>query len=763
MKFRKFIAAALALSLSAAVMPANLTSPANTAYAADTEKTESAEAIAMRNAIADVKKRVNIPSDFDEFDYDTNTRYDTTYYRFIWTRTNDEGGTDEEITVEYFNGFINGYEYYNCDRNYRKPAFSKLTPEEQTAYAKKHFYRLNPDIKGNVVFRRSSPDYSLKGSNAEYSILREENGISLGKNSGYIIIDKDTGDLVEFSLDWWNDAVIPDAEGRLSVEEVSDIYASRKPLEAEYKLFRKYEYDKETDREVSVLYTLPVYTPSVNGENEIDAFTGEYTSMYDDRERLSYTSAYTWGRTGGDAFAAGEGLAGDGDSIEEPLSDAEKKAVEQENEYISYEEALKIIKDDEFIVFNDELVLVYNRIKHFTDENGEKVTERELYFKYTTDDKTCDNIYLDVYMDAYTGRITYFSKDYEYGEKSKNKNKTPLEEKSAVRLAERAAEHFIGEKAAEYRYNGSLANISSYENRPTSGYVEFIRYANGLPAPFDDMDIEVDSRGEVLYFENTYHNIEFPEAKLVSEETAYRKLFSKMKPSLYYTGFTDLQLNSHVYLIYSFDPMYYINALTGERITSGGKPYYTDEEETAPKKEQQLYTDITGHRYEKEITELFRYNVRIASGEKLNPDGAITIKEFGRLFSQAYGESINLDDIYPYIRHVDPDTGEVTYEENPMLYEKLTLGELAKIYLYNYDVNYYYAAALEGIYAPPYKNVPQSDPNCGYIAIAKATGLIRDGEEFAYDKCISRGQCLKLMYDYISGDERKPVYKIIRI
>ena len=129
MKFGKFIGAALALTLSAAALPANLPSTANIVYAADTEKAESAEAIAMRNAIADVKKRVNITSDFDEFDYDTNTRYDTTYYRFIWSKTNEDGGTDEKITVEYFNGFINGYEYYSSGRYYRKPAFSKLTPE----------------------------------------------------------------------------------------------------------------------------------------------------------------------------------------------------------------------------------------------------------------------------------------------------------------------------------------------------------------------------------------------------------------------------------------------------------------------------------------------------------------------------------------------------------------------------------------------------------------------------------------------------------
>ncbi|MDE7293029.1 MAG: DUF4901 domain-containing protein [Oscillospiraceae bacterium] len=762
MKFGKFIGLTLAFTLSAAILPANLPCPANTVYAADTEKAESAEAIAMRNAIADVKKRMNIPKDFDGFDYDTRTSYDTTYYRFTWSKTVVEDGiegTGEEITVEYYNGFINGYEYFNCDRTYRKPAFSKLTPEEQTACAKKHFYRLNPDIKGNVVFERSSSDYNLFSNTAKYNIHREEYGIGLYKNSGYITVDKDTGDLVEFSLDWWSDAVIPDASKRLSESEVIDKFIKGGKMSASYELFRKYEKDPETDESVYVPYVMAVYN-FYNGENLLDAFTGEYTTMYDDKERLSYTDAYSWGRDYGDSDEIVCGAPSAEDDEFDDFSEAEKAALEKENEYISYEQALKIIKDDEFIVWDDSLVPAKNVIDFYTDDNGDNQPCRCLKFEFTSEDETKDCIYLTVKLDAYSGKIITFNKSYSYGEKSKNKNTAPLSGKAAEGTIKKAAEHFIGEKAAEYRYDGKI-NLDAYTESSGTGY--FTRYVNGLPADFDTMAVRIDSRGEVLGFRHTYHALEFPEPKLVPENKVMQKLFEREKPSLYYTGFTDLQLTPHVYLTYNFTSGYSFNALTGERITSGGKPYYTDEATTEPEKQQQLYTDIKGHRYEKEITELFRYNVRIASGEKLNPDGAITIKEFGRLCSQAYGENNYLSYIYPDIKHVDQDTGEVTYEENPMLYEKLTLGELAKIYLYNYDVNYYRAAALEGIYAPPYKNVPQSDPNCGYIAIAKATGLIRDGEEFAYDKCISRGQCLKLMYDYISGDERKPVYKIISI
>lgn len=98
-----------------------------------------------------------------------------------------------------------------------------------------------------------------------------------------------------------------------------------------------------------------------------------------------------------------------------------------------------------------------------------------------------------------------------------------------------------------------------------------------------------------------------------------------------------------------------------------------------------------------------------------------------------------------------------------MLDKKLTLGELAKIYVYLYENDCFAAAGIKGIYAPPYKNVPQSDPYCGYIAIAKAKGLIADGEEFGYNKSISRGKCLKLFYDYIAADKEKEIYEIIAV
>lgn len=753
MKFRRLISASLGVMIAASAVPCV---PATAQDNGTSQKTEeNAETTAMRNAIREVKKRVTIPQSLDKFEYDTQTRYDTTYYRFKWYRVDDYFAV-ESIEVEYYNGFISSYSHSYKNSSSGKPSFAKLSSTEQEDLAKKYLYQLNPDLKGNPVIERTSDELNLFGKSVDYRISREENGVYFDGNRGWITIDRDTGELLDYSLTWWSDAELPDASKRLSEKDVSDIYASRKPLEAYYDLFTKREYNEETKETTYTPYVLAVYKPSVGGENEIDALTGKYTSLYEDMEKFSYTDAYTW-ESGDSGADAGSEYDNDDEALDDDLSDAEKEALEKEDEYLSYEEALKIIKADEYIVFNKELVLKSSDISYYKDDQGVSRPSRYLKFEYTSADETKDSIYLNVTLDAYTGRIISFSKSYYYGNKSKNKNTTELNEKESLVIARKAANHFIGRTAREYRYNNNV----NPDNDTTEATFAYTRYVNGLPTAFDNMNVKVDSRGEVLGFNYKHHQIEFPEANLVSEEEAYRKLFEHMKPDLYYTGFTDLQLKSHIYLTYEFEPSYYINAITGERITYDGEVYYAAEKESEPQKEVKLYTDIKGHKYEKEITTLFEYGIRITDNEKLDPDGAITIGEFAKLCRQAHRTDIY--SLYPDERKYNDKTGRFEYFDNPMLKKKLTRGELAKIYVYKYENDCYAAAEIEGIYAPPYKNVSKDNPYCGYIAIAKAKKLIADGGEFGYNKTLTRGRCLKAFYDYIASDKEKALYEIAAV
>lgn len=733
----------------------------------NTSTQESRETAELKAAISEVKKRIDIPKELTKFDYETETSYETTYYKLMWysEKENDYGSiyTDKSVTVEYFNGFISGYNYYDKNRSSGSAlSFAKLTPEEQEKCVKKHLKALNPDLKGNMVIERNSADLSLSAHKVNYSFWREENGIGFIGNSGSMSIDRDTGKLLEFDLTWWNDAKCPDASKMLSEKEVMDIYASRKPLGVRYSLFTDSEYDNEKKEWIYTQFILPVYYPTVGGENEIDAITGKYTSFYEDREKYSYTSAYSWNSYDDYDYeyeeCAEEVIDGEGD-VQEDFSEAELDALEKENKYISAEQALKIIKDNKYIKFNKELVPSNNYLSSYTDDKGEAKVSKVFNYEYTTDDETKDSIFLCVTMDAFSGDIISFRKSYDYGEKSPDKNETPISKSSAVARAENAAKYFIGDKAKEYRED----SVWYKDSKEVSKTVEFTRYVNDIPTDFDDMKITVDSRGEVLSFSHTYHDMEFPEAKLVSEELAYEKLFENMKPELYYHGFTDLQMKSHVYLTYEFESSYYINALNGERITYAGKAYYTNNDVKTEIKEAKLYTDIKGHKYEKEIETLWNYGVRITDNEKLDPDRAITIGEFQELIGKGLLYNDYFYDMYPMIQKKDPETGDYYYEDNPKLKEKLTYKELAKLYVYIYANGCYEAGGIEGIFAPPYKNVPTSDPYCGYIAIAKSKGLISDGTSFGKDKTISRAEALKMVYDHIAAEKEMKLYMIFKV
>lgn len=759
----------LSLSLCTTMLLTALPFAEVNAADSNTSTQESRETAELKAAISEVKKRIDIPKELTKFDYETKTSYETTYYKLMWysEKENDYGSiyTDKSITVEYFNGFISAYSYVDKNRPSGSVlSFSKLTPKEQEKCVRKHLKMLNPELKGNMVIERDSAKLSLDRKEVRYSFSRKESGIEFNGNSGSMCIDRDTGELLGFELTWWNDAECPDASKKLSEQRVMDIYASRKPLGVRYSLFTNSEYDNEKKEWIYSRYILPVYYPTVDGENEIDAISGKYTSFYDDRKKFSYTDAYSWDSYDEYNYEpdvwAYEGVDGEGDVLED-FSDAELEALEKENKYISAEQALKIIKDNKYIKFNKELILRTNSIDSYTDDKGELKVSKVFKYEYTTDDETKDSIYLSVTMDAFSGDIISFKKSYDYGKNSPNKNVKPVSKSAAVSLAEEAAEYFIGDKAKEYREESFWYDDPKEEEERKT--VRFSRYVNDIRTDFDDMRVSVDSRGEVLGFSHTYHDMEFPEARLVSEQQAYEKLFKDMKPRLYYRGFTDLQMKSHVYLTYEFEDNYLLNALTGERITSYGEAYYTSNEVKTKVKEAKLYTDIKGHRYEKEIETLWNYGVRITDNEKLDPDGEITIEEFQKLLSSGLSYYDYFYDMYPKPIKKDPKTGDYYYEDNPKLKEKLTYGELAKLYVYIYTDDCYGAGEIKGIFASPYKNIPASDPYCGYIAIAKSKGLISDGTSFSKDKTISRADALKIVYDYIAAEKKLKLYEIFKI
>ncbi|MBQ7990794.1 MAG: S-layer homology domain-containing protein [Oscillospiraceae bacterium] len=758
MRFSRCAAAAAALMMMTAALPMQVYAETE---AETSDKTE--EAKALQKVILDVKGRVDIPSSLDKFEYDVNTRYGTAFYelrwykeelkKYSWGQRTEE---TESITVSYFDGFINGIDHHDESRRSRI-GFPALSEEDQAAQVKKLLYTIDPGIKGDPVITRDKYADVIHSSDITFNITRPIDGIPFAENSGSVTIDKDTGELVSMKLRWWNKAEFPDASKRITPEKASELYKSRKPLKESYKLFSVWEWDEEKDEDIYRQFILPVYTPKVSGENEIDAITGEYTKLYEDKKTYSYTDAYDWSNSF--SYYEEEEIEEEAEYDEAVLtgaglSEAEKSAVDEESNYMTYEQLLKKIKDDPFIVFNEELVSTGNYVSSYTTVKGDEMPSRVLSFSYSSQDDTKDDISLTVTMDAYTGEVISFNKNYNYGYNSPNENTTPASKDKVRARANAAAIHFLSDKAYEYRITGGT---TEYDEDTYEGTVRYSRYVNDLPADFDTVTIEVDSRDEVLSFSYVYYDMEFPKPEPVGEDKAYEELFRNMKPDLYYTGFTDLQLRPHTYLTYKFDANYTINMNTGRRINDyNGEDYYKEEE----KKEEKViaYTDIKGHKYEHEIQTLLDYGITCTDESRLEPDSPITTGEFTRLWDSVYRTDMS----YPYADKWDQKTQK--YITNEERVKPLTRGEVAKIYLRTYGSEYFKAAQIPDIYKSPYKDVKENSPYIGYITFAKRLELIDpDSAAFGENKGFTKADMLKLAYDYLAGSEQKKIYDVVKI
>ncbi|MBQ4225183.1 MAG: hypothetical protein II664_02595, partial [Oscillospiraceae bacterium] len=156
-KFAAVMSAVIAFSAVSQVVPA-VSGMIPVTIASAAEETSSKETEELKNAITEVKKRIDIPKELDQFKYETNVRYGTAFYTLKWYKETTEkrpSGAEytretESITVSFFDGYISSYYHSRSDQSdYGKPMFAKLTPEKQQEFAEKYLTRLNPGFKGN--------------------------------------------------------------------------------------------------------------------------------------------------------------------------------------------------------------------------------------------------------------------------------------------------------------------------------------------------------------------------------------------------------------------------------------------------------------------------------------------------------------------------------------------------------------------------------------------------------------------------------------
>lgn len=735
MTITKIAAAAMAVMLAGAAVPAAAVMPV---YAIGGSSTSNESEVEMKAALTVAKQRVTVPEELTEFTYSTGKSYGTKVFEFTWKSERDINNAGiKYIQVSVVGDMITRYEYYDDkERGYSSdPTLAKLTEEEILAKAEGYIKQLDPKIAGSVKAEVDS--LNLFGNTATVRFKRYVNGVEVEGNGGSVTVNKNTGELYSFNAQWWDNADFQSPEGAKTEKEIEEAYKKLCKLTPYYKINTNWETKKKTVR--------IVYEPDFT--SEIDAFTGEASTIWVDMEEAGGTRFYGYYTATDEAVeeeaaAAVEnpatGVNADGGVV---FSEAEMKKIQQDENLLSAEQVFEQLKKDKYAALTDDYEIksyeIYLEdsdygIMPLAEDSAASKKDEKFYMSitFTAKDKNYKGYKtVRATLNAETGEMISMSK-YNISAKLEKLN---VENTKAV--AEAAANQYAKDIMKECHPDVSNDNEVRVWNGgfETSRNFRFNRFVNGIQVYGDYINVTVDSNGVVTNFSCNYtDDVKFPSADILTSDEALDKLYTQRDFDYYYTGWITKDGKVRTYLLYNMDS-FYLNAKTGRLCGWSGEPLndYTNSRDVK-------YTDIKGIPQEQAILTMQKYGVTVTSDSKFQPNEIITKQEFEGLLSSA-------------IRGYDEDVMEEGMDMDAYKAEQkkpVTRTDAAVLFTKGYDNNH--LAELKGIYKTPFSDVKSSDENIGAIAIAYAKGFIPKGDgKFNGEQKITRAEAVQMIYDYL--------------
>ena len=735
MSITKIAAEAMAVMLAGADVPMTSAMPV---YAINGSSTSDESDVEMKAALTVAKQRVTVPEELTEFSYSTGKSYGTKVFEFTW-RTPNDAEKSRSIQVSVVGDIITSYsdsDSYSYGWS-GEPSLAKLTEEEILAKAEGCIKQLDPKIADSVKAEVNS--LNLFGNTARVSFKRYVNGVKVDDNGGSVTINKNTGELYSFSASWWDNADFKDAKTAKSEKEIGEDFKKLCTLTPYYKISTNWETKKKT---VRILYE-PSFT------SEIDAFTGEASTVWDDMKEAGGTRFYGYDVT----EEAAEAVEGDAEDLDTGagynggvvFTEAELKKIQQDENLLTAEQVFELLKKDKFAALTDDYEIksyeVYSDKEDYgimplsADSAVNKKEEKESFFmsiRFGAKDKNYKGYKnISVQLNAETGEIINMSR-------YSNSTKLPkLNVENSKAAAEAAANHYAKDIMAEC--HPDVRNDSEVEvwngGYETSRNFRFNRFVNGIQVSGDYINVTVDSNGVVTnYYYNYTDDVKFPSADILSSDEALDKLYTQRNFDYYYTGWITKDGKVQTYLIYKMNN-FYLNAKTGKLCNWNGEPLtnYNSGRDTE-------YTDIKGIPQEQAILTMQKYGVTITTDSQFKPNEIITKEEFNNLLSSAlhgyYSDAVEYEEGEAYEAYKAEQQKPVTRTDAAVLFTKA---------YDNSDI-----AALKGIFKTPFSDVKSNDENIGAIAIAYAKGFIPKGDgKFGGDKQVTRAEAVQMIYDYL--------------
>ena len=597
---------------------------------------------ALESVIKAVKAKITIPKEYSEFNYNFSNAVSFTDYVWNLTWRNPKDDSYIQVNADQ-NNHIQYYSKYNYSDTNSIPKYLK---KELKSTAEQFLKKIAPEVALKVAYKDS--DYEgIYSGNYVYIFERMENEVSFPDNTVRIGVNGVTGEVQNASINWIYDAKVPSADVKVTKEEAAKLIKENMTMKLTYRSNYNRIYAEDGSKPKKEAYL--VYTPSEDYIS-IDAKTGKvYLSKVEWKDENLKSSHKEAAATAKDDSGAGN----------ISLTEDEIKKIEELNNLISKEDAIKKVTSNKYL-YLDKNLEVYSATlnKNYNGDGGTYVWNitlndpRDIDYKKETD---YYRAYASARVDAKTGKIlSFYASMNNYYDEVKGKWNT-VSIKYNKEQAKEILEKFLKAENSNRFSKSKLASESNdfvaYLMKDTpvySGYsYQYNRVNDGIEYPYNNIYGSVDGISGKVYSYGYYweDDVVFASPKgAMSAEKAMEHYLGKDGYGLKYeinvvntdnstkavNNNTSYSSANEIRLVYRPDinPAF-ISPFTGEQLTSQGevykeaKPYsYKDVPETAENKEILLLSDM---------------NIGF-EGEYFYPEKAITVGEITSLLQNVgYG------------------------------------------------------------------------------------------------------------------------------
>lgn len=676
----------------------------------------------LEEAVLKAKDLFNISDEYDKFNSSVNTHEEETTFNLNW-RDTEEKLNNIRVSMD-MKGNIISYSAHS-NRPMEDSKLPKYSREQAKDIADDFISRISPDIKSIKISKDENRNI-VNDRNYSFRYTRYINEIEYRNNNINIDVNKHTGEVENYYVNWDRDIDFPSPQDIIDIDKAKQLFKEKIGLKPVYKASSNYYEPVNSDEDDKATHYI-AYTV-LDKNKGIDAFTGEKINT----NQYIYDGGYGGQKMEDEASMSSGITPEERDSIDDLKNILSAKQAEEKMRK-------KLDIESKYEIQNQRL---------YKDRKNPKDYIWDMYFVKSEEDDSRPHSNISVGIDAKTGELLSFYKSVDHSQKEKNE----INRSEALKLAKDYLNKENPERKDKIELIGNEGNYVDPSFEPRVHNFSFIRKEDEMYVLDDGINIGMDAvNGEIISYSLNWYKGEFPSSRgMISIESAYDALWEEIGMELIYVKVPDSNMDKEiranrdmmVKLVYSLNPHKpaIIDGMTGEILDYSGNPY----------KENEIseYEDVDKSYAKDKIKTLAEYNIGF-QGKKFLPEDKIKQKEYILLLWQSiYQYRTDLpseEDMYnDFIRsgymeedEKDPDSMVTKIEGTKYIIRIIDLKRVAEI---------------EGIYKDIFSDGENTKENeKGYINLAYGLNIINGNNtgNINPDYQLKRQDAASMIYNYL--------------